>query len=188
MAGQETYYSTHHLFLSTRAVYLCVLNLTKWDSSRIEYWLSSVKTWAPKCPVLLVGTHLDLCGPVEAYNVFRILEAHLKHYTNIVGRYPVSCKKGAVRGLEELKAGILKIAQRDCKPVPKSYLDIEHLIPLASANNNKIITWTEFCTLCRSKLVDDEPMYRRAARFLHDLGSLLYFEQPLLSDIVVLSK
>ena len=30
----HSYYSTHHLFLSTRAIYLCVFNLQSWDSGK----------------------------------------------------------------------------------------------------------------------------------------------------------
>lgn len=37
--GQEVFYPTHQFFLSDRAVYLIVFDLSQSDHSRSEYWL-----------------------------------------------------------------------------------------------------------------------------------------------------
>ena len=66
-AGQEVYYASHQMFLSSRSVYLLVWNLGQpLKESRFEYWLNAIKAKSPKAPVIIVGTHLDDCGKSEA--------------------------------------------------------------------------------------------------------------------------
>jgi len=59
-AGQDVYYTTHSFFLSHRALYLVVFDMTEpLESSRVEYWLKSVEARTKDSPVILVGTHAD---------------------------------------------------------------------------------------------------------------------------------
>ncbi|OWF37223.1 uncharacterized protein LOC110440416 [Mizuhopecten yessoensis] len=77
--GEEPYYNTHHIFLSSDAIFLVVYNLMECiegteqvmdaATKRIKYWIRSAvnyseKKLSGKCsiatpPVILVGTHLD---------------------------------------------------------------------------------------------------------------------------------
>lgn len=61
-AGQDVYYSTHHLFLSTRAIYMVVFNIVDFKSSKVDYWVRSVLLRAPQAPIIFVGTHVDEKG------------------------------------------------------------------------------------------------------------------------------
>ncbi|XP_070562796.1 uncharacterized protein [Ptychodera flava] len=64
-AGQELYYSTHHIFISTHSVYLLVFNLREAEKNRKEqlerivFWLNSIcaHTESQDTAVFLVGTH-----------------------------------------------------------------------------------------------------------------------------------
>ena len=70
-AGQSLYESTHHTFLTRRALYLIVLNLAKLtekgitesDLQRIHLWVASVHTHTPLNPepvrIFFIGTHRD---------------------------------------------------------------------------------------------------------------------------------
>lgn len=60
-AGQEVYYTSHQFFLSQRAIYLVVFNVTEGLKTldKVDYWLQSVQVRAPQAPVVLVGTHID---------------------------------------------------------------------------------------------------------------------------------
>lgn len=68
--GQEVYYTTHSFFLTERSIFLVVFNLALGaNNCRVEYWLNSIKSRAPKASVVLVGTHLDdplVGGPEKA--------------------------------------------------------------------------------------------------------------------------
>ncbi|XP_033742427.1 uncharacterized protein LOC117328921 [Pecten maximus] len=77
--GEEPYYNTHHIFLSSDAIFLVVYNLKECiegtekivdaATRRIKYWIRSAVNYAEKkcndrCPlatppIILVGTHLD---------------------------------------------------------------------------------------------------------------------------------
>jgi leucine-rich repeat kinase 2 len=59
-AGQGIYLNTHQFFLGSRAVYLLVWNVRMGSEySGLEFWLSSIKCYAPTSPILVVGTHID---------------------------------------------------------------------------------------------------------------------------------
>ncbi len=58
--GQEVFYPTHQLFLSSRSIYVVMFKLTKVNLDRLEYWLrhiNSVSNTRP--PTFIVGTHRD---------------------------------------------------------------------------------------------------------------------------------
>ncbi|XP_060585676.1 antiviral innate immune response receptor RIG-I-like [Ruditapes philippinarum] len=86
-AGQHIFYGTHQIFLSRRAVYLLVIDLSKHVDSVVEddcfigtdgkkqykisefvkFWLNSIHTYCPSStskepPVILVGTFADKLG------------------------------------------------------------------------------------------------------------------------------
>ena len=62
-AGQEIFYTVHHLFLSPNGVYLLVTNLQKLLKNQCDelevltFWLESVYLNAGNAPVIIVGTH-----------------------------------------------------------------------------------------------------------------------------------
>eukprot|EP01127_Copromyxa_protea_P014151 TRINITY_DN389_c1_g1_i1.p1 TRINITY_DN389_c1_g1~~TRINITY_DN389_c1_g1_i1.p1 ORF type:complete len:2271 (-),score=715.31 TRINITY_DN389_c1_g1_i1:92-6904(-) len=59
-AGQEIYLATHPFFLSERCVYVVCFNInSEVETARIGPWLKTIKFYAPKSPILIVGTHLD---------------------------------------------------------------------------------------------------------------------------------
>jgi GTPase SAR1 family protein len=58
-AGQETYYTTHQLFLSASAVYVLVWHPRLHVDQQTHFWLKSIDSRAEGVPVLVVASHHD---------------------------------------------------------------------------------------------------------------------------------
>lgn len=56
------------------------------ETTRLEYWLQSVKFAAPTAPIVIIGTHADhsRCTP-----------EHIEYLTNHIQRYPFLWHKSA---------------------------------------------------------------------------------------------
>lgn len=72
-AGQQEYYLTHHVFLTSRALYIIAFNLAKYTAQtarrHIGLWLSNIQNRSPGAKVILVGTHADMLGATKAEEV-----------------------------------------------------------------------------------------------------------------------
>ena len=173
--GQEIMHATHQFFLTKRTVYLLVLDARKGENeSNIHYWLKIIRSFGGDAPVLLVTNkcdahHLDL-------NETRLR----KDYPCIKGFFKTSCENRA--GIDELKSAIGKqIRGRAMRhvfdPLPKAYFTVkEKLEEIASAKN--YIDIREYYQLCSDNGVPDLNEQDRLLRFLHDLGSVLCFNDP----------
>eukprot|EP00058_Branchiostoma_floridae_P016910 XP_002602398.1 hypothetical protein BRAFLDRAFT_63511 [Branchiostoma floridae] len=88
-AGDEEYYSMHHIFLAHEAVYLLVFSLAEAVQNqnrtleRLLFWLHSVKTHANSedCAVFLVGTHRDSVTSLQRLEVATFLSKNLYRST-----------------------------------------------------------------------------------------------------------
>jgi GTPase SAR1 family protein len=65
-AGQEDYYITHHLFLTSGALYMLVFDLHKYECTDESFqrlvmdWVRSIQARCPGVKLMLVGTHADM--------------------------------------------------------------------------------------------------------------------------------
>ena len=81
-AGDEEYYSYHHLFILDQAFFIIVFRLTDCVDDlpkRLMYWLCSVcaHTSTKQPSVFLVGTHRDSITEVELSKVHSVLKSQL---------------------------------------------------------------------------------------------------------------
>lgn len=60
--GQAEQYATHTFFLSTRCVFVLVINLHAPDHADINYWLQQVTATAAPYKLILAFTHVDQFG------------------------------------------------------------------------------------------------------------------------------
>jgi internalin A len=58
--GQEIQHSTHQFFLTTRSLYLLVVDARKGDQiSNVEYWLKLIESFGGTSPIIIVINQID---------------------------------------------------------------------------------------------------------------------------------
>ena len=198
-AGQEEYYATHQVFLSKRSLYLAVWNVLKGRKGieELRPWLNNIISRAPESRIIIVGTHLDKlitelrskelanvkCVEYQQ-QVTQIIE-HSFVETNVVKVMFVGLK-GRLINVSALKKEIYKTAKQctddghlvmGCS-IPASYNKVDDLLK-SSQLLEPILHATQFKSMVRSLNQPDlqsEDEIRAVTLFLHDIGSLLHFD------------
>jgi internalin A len=180
-AGQEINHATHQFFLTNRSLFLLAWNSRQgYGQGRIEYWLDTIHARAPESPVLIVATHNDLWPPDIPLDDLR------QKYPRIIGQCAISSKSGD--GIPKLRATIAAVAAG--LPLmgerwPSRWLDAANALR-GLADRENCITATRL----RAAIAEHGVTGSAAgtlARWLHELGDLLYFqENESLRDLVLL--
>ncbi|KAK6177348.1 hypothetical protein SNE40_015467 [Patella caerulea] len=197
-AGQEDFYSTHQCFLSNRAVYLIVYDVSRGVSEidRLQPWLSNILARAPACPVIVVGTHYDRLNPDEYGKVQEIEEklhvlSNKPGYPVILLRAMVDCSKETPE-MEELRRRVKDIIDNfkvKGKPVmgqkvPASYVKLSELLSEEAKNpesNLPVLRRNQLLKLVQNAGLDlDEEELDQAVWFLHETGVLLHYNESAL--------
>jgi len=162
-AGQSTYYSTHQAFLSARAVYLLVIDLSKhWGETlsdnlsfrlgtgkqctvaeSLQFWASSIKTFTSdenggRAPIILVGTHGDMVDDETAK--IRFDEAKKIIEMDMVIWVKVNNSTSGDVDITELRNAILEVGLGIAdEPVPARWMELEHAINIEKQNGKDVI-------------------------------------------------
>ena len=172
--GQEIMHATHQFFLTRRSLYLLVLDARKGENEgNIHYWLRIIQSYAGDSPVVVVTNQCDGVSDLD------LDERRLRFdYPNIQGFVKTSCTTG--RGIEKLREMIA--SQVNDLPhvfdeLPQSYFTIKS--ELASrAKSRNFLDVRDYLRLCEDNTVTDEAEQQRLLRFLHDLGTVLNYNDP----------
>ncbi|XP_018408020.1 PREDICTED: leucine-rich repeat serine/threonine-protein kinase 2 [Nanorana parkeri] len=195
-AGQEEFYSTHPHFMTPRALYLVVYDLSKGASEvdAIKPWLFNIKARASSSPVILVGTHLDVSDEKQRKACINKIKMELCNQRELpcVQDYHFVNATEDSDALVKLRKSIIKeclnFKIRD-QPVlgqliPDSYLELEKRILIERKNAP-----AEFPVVSRKRMLEiveenqlhlDENELPHAVHFLKESGVLLHFEDPAL--------
>ncbi|XP_076445934.1 uncharacterized protein LOC143283637 [Babylonia areolata] len=181
-AGQTLYYNTHQFFLSKRAVYLLLWSTRQgFEHAGLDFWLSSVASHAPKTPIFVVGTHCDQVPKAD------VPMADLKErYPQIAGFHFVSSVTGT--GIEQLEKEVLRVTleQKNMgEKVPQVWLSLEKKI-LQARLKDSYLEWGVIRNYGMEIGIYDEKDTKEAIQFLHELGTVQYFDNDFLRNIVVI--
>jgi len=195
-AGQELYYTTHQFFLSGRSIFVVVWNLEKpIEESRVEFWLNSIQSKISTATVVLVGTHLDsLKGTARDAlpDLFKQTKLRLRMLFPSLDIIAYSASARTGEGMNDLKDALEKkivTSKHMGEVLPTSYLLLERMVmearithaALPIVSKHKLLEMSSMCN------ISGEKELFRASNLLHNLGTLIYFEQDLvLSRYVIL--
>jgi len=178
--GQQIYHATHQFFLTDRSLFLLVWNArVGYEQSKLYYWLDTIKALAPDSPVLLIATHIDQRDATLPYEDLK------RKYPNIAGQWEVSCTEGG--GIKELfdaiahQAGTLPLMGQTW---PAAWLDAAEAVTAKKPDNH--LTKAQLQKIMSDYDVDKQGQ-TVLARWMHDLGYILYFDEDQeLKDTVLL--
>ncbi|WP_426492208.1 COR domain-containing protein [Hymenobacter sp. 102] len=169
--GQEIMHATHKFFMTSRSVYVLVVNPRTQDNygnSEIEYWLKLVRSYAGDVPVIVA---VNKCEVHKA----NIAKGQITDkYDNVLGFIETSCSKNI--GINDLKTTIAnaigKLEFIDDE-LPQSYFDIKLKL---EETNKEYIEFEEYEEICK----EVDPNFKKSSkialvRLLHDLGVMLNF-------------
>ncbi|XP_021339283.1 uncharacterized protein LOC110440494 isoform X2 [Mizuhopecten yessoensis] len=183
-AGQTVYYNTHQFFLSNRAVYLLLWNIRLgFEHAGLDFWLNSVVCHAPKAPIIIVGTH---CDKVEKS---KIPQDELKRkYPQIAGFFFVSSFTG--EGIQDLKTFLVNLTLQQKymgERIPEAWLTLEQrVIQKRKEEKIDLMKWKGVEDVASHCGIVDGQELVQAVHFLHDLGSLQFFNTEFLRGYVVI--
>jgi leucine-rich repeat kinase 2 len=182
-AGQTVYYNTHQFFLTQRSVYLLVWNVRLGaEHSGLDFWLNSIDCHAPFCPIFVVGTHVD---EVKKFSLDS--DKLKKRYPQIVGFFYVSSRTG--HGVEALSEAVVAAALNEKymgEKIPKCWLDLESALKELKLTKN-IVDYSEIEKLAQNFGIFDKLELSQVVQFLHDLGSLMHFNNEFLRNKVIIN-
>lgn len=177
--GQEIYHATHQFFLTNRSLFLLAWNTRHgFEQGKLYYWLDTIKALAPESPILLVATNID-----ERDADLPLKELRCK-YPQIIEHCKISSKISL--GVEELRQAIAEAAAK--LPLmgeiwPTTWLNAANAI--RTQPKKQITPQQLWDIIAESKVADISKEV--LARWLHELGEILYFQDnEELNDTVIL--
>jgi internalin A len=169
--GQEIQHSTHLFFLTTRSLYLLVVDARKGDQiNNIEYWLKLIESFGGDSPIVIVVNQIDQLKGQRPLNLDR---KALKEKYNIRDFVETSCATG--EGISALKTAIAREVEqlphvRDIWP--REWLAIKRRM---KGMKDDYIPVEKYLEICDEEKLNDPDIRKSLLGLLHDLGVVIRF-------------
>ena len=179
--GQEIMHTTHQFFMTSRSVYMLVLD-SRTDSHQ-HYWLRHIEKYGGKSPVIVVMNKID---ENPNYNIEQ--RKINERFPAIESRFHrISCKNG--EGVESiaksLKNAVLHPNTIYGTPLAPSWIAVKEKL-IEETGAQRYLSQTRFEEICNDSGITNTAERKPLLDLLNSLGIVLYFEALDLSDIYVL--
>ncbi|XP_070562779.1 uncharacterized protein [Ptychodera flava] len=197
-AGQELYYSTHHIFIAEHSVYLLVFSLKEAIKNkekqleRIVFWLNSIctHTKSQDTAIFLVGTHRESINSSQHSEVVGYLTEKLdvhrfrdRFVKNPDGMFVFSVENSVPldEDSRNLQRCILKEIENTTyvrEKFPVTFMNFYKLInERRNRSRQTISSYDEVQVLVKHQLQVEETEFRKMLCFFHKAGEIIY--QPM---------
>ena len=176
--GQSIFYSLYPMFFRDNSVYVYVHDTRR--EVDIEFWLSQINMNSKNSFIIVVQNQID------AYPIVHLNQAYLQSkYPNIISFVNTSALTN--QGINELKDFLLEAIKKSKifdLQIPSNWSTIiSEIIKLR--NSHPYITSEVFKELCLNHHVNDA-QYIDILAFLNDMGIILYFQNDLMLNSIIL--
>jgi hypothetical protein len=155
----------HQLFLSTRSLYVLVLDGGR--DERLEYWLRHIESFGGDSPILIALNKQD------ANPGFTVNQRFLcKKYPQICGFFQISCASG--HGITELKKALMQeltSEQFTGTRWSKNWFSVKQAL---EDLQEPCISYKQFSRICTKAGITEEVSQDILLSFLNDLGSIVH--------------
>jgi GTPase SAR1 family protein len=167
-------HATHQFFLTKRSLYLLVLDSRKGEQeSNLHYWLKIVQSYGGDSPVLIVMNKCD------EYRMEINERSILRDYApNVRGFVYTSAMTG--EGVDELRAAIqseISSMPHVFNRLPITYFRVKAEIE-ETARSQDFLNVSTYNEICAKHDLNEPGERQQLLRFLHDLGTVLNFDDP----------
>ncbi|HRQ41796.1 MAG TPA: COR domain-containing protein [Chloroflexota bacterium] len=180
--GQEIYHATHQFFLTHRSLYLLVIESRKDEAAnRLDYWLRHVQSFAGEdAPIILVINKSDQGRLALDERGLRL------KYPAIRAIVHTSCTSGdGIPALRQAIEQALAAMPHLNDHLPLTWFAVKEKL---AALGKDTLPYESYIELCHAEGISDQAAQRTLARFLHDLGTALNFQDdPRLAGTHVLN-
>ncbi|WP_108801834.1 COR domain-containing protein [Aquimarina sp. Aq107] len=186
--GQEIYHATHQFFLTKRSIYILVDD-TKDDDRTVndasfKYWLQTIELFGGNSPLLIFQNEK---GGRSKDIDFKSMKSQ---FDFIKERYSSDLLNPG-KSLDDLEEGLkyqMQTLPHIGSVLPKNWILVRNEL-LNLAKGKPYISCDLFLNLCKKYSIVDREKASELSQYLHDLGSILHFnEDPLLRKTIILQN
>ena len=176
--GQEIYHTTHQFFLTDRSLYVLVSDNRKEDTD-FAYWLYTIGLLSGNSPVLIVQNEKD--NRTKQLDYVSLKES----FPNLIDSYfnvNFATNQG-LKGMQEAIEYQLSHLPHIGDKLPKKWVALRRKL---EEDNRDYISYTEYLVVAKGLGIEEEQL-KRISQYLHDLGTVLHFQDLELYQLVILN-
>jgi len=183
--GHEIQFMTHQFFLTSRALYVLLVDERK-QHTQFDYWFNIIKLLGAGSPVLVVLNERD-CRSITNFDY----DSFRKYYANdfAIEKREVDLGEADLdrfRSLRKLIQKMLCELPHIGAELPAQWIPIRQELEKRRLENH--ITLAEYSRICESHQISRLQDQLVLSQYLHDLGIILHFqEDPELAETVFLN-
>ncbi|MCD8008845.1 MAG: leucine-rich repeat domain-containing protein, partial [Clostridiales bacterium] len=170
--GQEIMHAMHRCFLTGRTCYVVMVsNRAGNRTQRARYWLKTIESFAPNCPVILAVNLWDTDKGTDGINN----ELLAQEFPNVITQEPIvySAKGSDKEHFNRLTEAIVEQASRldSCgMEFPKSWANIRAALLEKQAKETPYISKADYLRLCEDSGETDQQICGWLLEWFNDLG------------------